>query len=104
MCCTSPWYPAGGTWMNTVTHTCCLSSRRIPEVREGRGHCCGVDKVYQQESQLCCTAGYESQVHDLIQNQASDMGCCGLDVYDKNTQQCCKYGYVSCNFFHFLLL
>ncbi|XP_072030633.1 uncharacterized protein [Amphiura filiformis] len=90
-CCGKPWTTQ--TWMNTRTHTCCPNGVRA---REGQGHCCGLDKVYQPGSQMCCendAYDYESRVHDVGHNQADELHCCGLDlVYRKSTHQCCIYG------------
>ena len=77
--------------MNSDTQTCCPSGSRTYTPRDGRGVCCGLDKVYLPQTQICCESGYPSQsmVHDIGRSVRDDVKCCGLGFFTMSAQICC---------------
>ena len=77
--------------MNQSTQTCCPTGSRTYAPRDGSGVCCGLDKVYLRQTQLCCESDYppESTVHDIGRNLRGDVQCCGLDFFAMSAQICC---------------
>ena len=83
-------------WMNTRSHTCCYNEQYVLEARKGQGFCCGLDKLFDPRSQMCCESGTKSHVHDVHHSQAVEqLDCCGLEIYNRTDEQCCRDGIVS---------
>ena len=92
ICCGVP--ESSQVWINTRSHTCCYNEQEYGfEARKGEGFCCGLDKLFIPSSQMCCESGTESVVYDV--HHPEQLDCCGLEIYNRTNEQCCRHLSVS---------